>query len=268
MPCRDILTVPRLRSRRSRPAAPWRNSAGRATLLLLSGLILSACSTTLAIAETDTAAATVRADPYAAHVAEASKRFGVPSAWIRAVMNQESAGDVRAVSSAGARGLMQIMPDTWQELRARWSLGRDPFDPRDNILAGTAYLRELHDRFGSPGFLAAYNAGPGRYEAYLSGRPLPAETRAYVAALAPLIGGETLTGSTPLPVATIAADTLPWRRAPLFADTAVRVALATPAQSDSTVTAAADSATVREVSAITPRSNGLFAVRSGAGGPK
>ena len=57
---------------------------------------------------------------------------------------------------------MQIMPATWGQLRARYGLGPDPFDVRDNIMAGAAYLRELHDRYGSPGFLAAYNAGPGR----------------------------------------------------------------------------------------------------------
>ena len=67
-------------------------------------------------------------------------------------------------------------------------LGIDPFNPRDNILVGTAYLREMHDRFGSPGFLAAYNAGPERYEQYLAmGRPFPAETQAYLAAFAPSI---------------------------------------------------------------------------------
>ena len=60
---------------------------------------------------------------------------------------------------------MQIMPQTWAELRARYGLGTDPYDPHDNILAGAAYIRELHDRYGAPGFLAAYNAGPGRYEA-------------------------------------------------------------------------------------------------------
>jgi hypothetical protein len=84
------------------------------------------------------------------------------------------------------------MPATWAELRVRHRLGGNPYDPRDNILAGAAYLREMHDRYGSPGFLAAYNAGPGRYEEYLAGRPLPAETRAYVAALAPLSAAVTL----------------------------------------------------------------------------
>jgi soluble lytic murein transglycosylase-like protein len=74
-------------------------------------------------------------------------------------------------------GLMQIMPLTWSELRARYDLGVDPYDPRDNILAGAAYLRELYQRFGTPGFLAAYNAGPTRYESHLAtGRSLPDET--------------------------------------------------------------------------------------------
>ncbi len=85
---------------------------------------------------------------------------------------------------------MQLMPETWADLRLRYGLGSDPFDPRDNILAGAAYLRELHDRFGDSGFLAAYNAGPARYEAFLAtGRPLPDETRAYLGALAPLTAG-------------------------------------------------------------------------------
>src|SRR3546814_3022380 len=87
-------------------------------------------------------------------------------------MRVESRGDVRAVSPKGAMGLMQLMPDTWASLRVRLGLGANPYDPRDNILAGAAYLREMHDRYGSPGFLAAYNAGPGRYEEYLAGRPL------------------------------------------------------------------------------------------------
>jgi hypothetical protein len=84
---------------------------------------------------------------------------------------------------------MQIMPGTWVELSARYDLGIDPFDPHDNILAGTAYLREMLDRFGSEGFLVAYNAGPRRYEDHLAtGRPLPGETSAYTATLESLIG--------------------------------------------------------------------------------
>lgn len=124
-------------------------------------------------------------------VAEASQRFGIPQHWIYAVVRIESAGRTRAVSSAGAMGLMQLMPGTWARQRARYGLGADPFDPRDNILAGTSYLREMHDLYGSPGFLAAYNAGPGRYEDWRAGRrTLPLETRRYLARLAPLLQQE------------------------------------------------------------------------------
>jgi hypothetical protein len=124
------------------------------------------------------------------HIREAAKRFAIPERLLRAVMHVESAGDVHAVSSKGAMGLMQIMPGTWEELRMKHHLGHDPYHPRDNILAGAGYLRELLDRFGRNGFLAAYNAGPGRYEEHLlTGRPLPRETIDYVRKLAPLIRG-------------------------------------------------------------------------------
>ena len=85
------------------------------------------------------------------------------------------------------------MPETWTELRTRYNLGTDPYDPRDNILAGAAYLREMYDRYGAP-VLAAYNAGPGRYENHLAGRSLPEETQDYVAILAPMIAGKQVNG--------------------------------------------------------------------------
>lgn len=130
-------------------------------------------------------------DPYAAFVTEASRRFGVPESWIRAVMRTESAGDPHATSPKGAMGLMQVMPQTWAELSARYGFGPDAYDPRESILAGAAYLREMHDRYGTvDGMLAAYNAGPGLYDEHLAtGRPLPVETRNYVASIAPAIGG-------------------------------------------------------------------------------
>ncbi len=203
-------------------------------------------------------------DPYAAHIAEAAQRFGIPAAWIRAVMRVESANEVRAISPKGAMGLMQIMPPTWADLRTRHRLGGDPYDPRDNILAGAAYLRELHDRYGSPGFLAAYNAGPGRYEEHLAGRPLPAETRAYVATLAPLVGGGEITA----PVAVVSADPRSWTRAPLFVAQAERTASADPvppgAQSNDTSAATP----VRDLSAIVPQPGGLFVARPETGGPR
>jgi soluble lytic murein transglycosylase-like protein len=166
---------------------------------------------------------------YAGYIAEASRRFGIPERWIRAVIRVESSGQVKAVSPKGAIGLMQIMPDTWAGLGLRYRLGHDPRDPRDNILAGAAYLREMHDRYGAAGFLAAYNAGPGRYQDYVStGRPLPAETLAYVAALAPLIGGDPVNRAV-----VIAAGATAWIRAPLFAVVADSTSSAHRPQSDS-----------------------------------
>lgn len=127
--------------------------------------------------------------PYAAFIAEASRRFAVPVQLVCAVIQVESSGKAHAVSSRGALGLMQIMPGTWVDLSARYNLGIDPFDPHDNIFGGAAYLREMLDRFGSDGFLAAYNAGPKRYEEHLTtGRALPEETLAYLNKLEPLTG--------------------------------------------------------------------------------
>lgn len=125
-----------------------------------------------------------------APIEEASLRFGIPAAWIERVMDAESAGQTMLagrpiVSSAGAMGLMQLMPATWAQMRRQLGLGSNPHEPRDNILAGTFYLRLLYDRFGYPGLFAAYNAGPARYAEHLeTGRVLPGETRAYVAAIA------------------------------------------------------------------------------------
>ncbi|HTZ38254.1 MAG TPA: lytic transglycosylase domain-containing protein [Stellaceae bacterium] len=121
-------------------------------------------------------------------IAEASARFDVPEPWIRAVMQVESEGDAAATSPKGAMGLMQIMPETYAYLSDRYNLGRDPYALRDNILAGSAYLREMYDRFGSAGFLAAYNAGPARYQDYLCGRELPDETKRYVATVRLALG--------------------------------------------------------------------------------
>lgn len=123
-------------------------------------------------------------------VADAAAVFGLPRDWIWRVMAQESGGDPRAISRAGALGLMQLMPATWSKVRARLALGPDPFDIHDNVMAGAAYLREMFDRFGEPGFLAAYNMGPARYGDYVAGRAsLPRETRAYLARLWPAAGG-------------------------------------------------------------------------------
>lgn len=173
----------------------------------------------LALAQNRPAASAAAADPVADAVAEASRRFGVPEHWIRAVMRVESAGDRNAVSRAGAMGLMQVMPATYAELRRQYGLGADPFDIRDNIFAGAAYLRQMYDRYGAPGFLAAYNAGPGRWESHLAGRrALPAETVNYLARLAPELGlsaGSDVVAAPPTPP-------LSPFEAPLFVRTSAR----------------------------------------------
>jgi soluble lytic murein transglycosylase-like protein len=163
-------------------------------------------------------AAPVRADAvdqWQVYISEASLRYGIPEGWIRRVMRAESGGQTSRGgapirSQVGAMGLMQLMPRTWAEVRGDEGLGRDPDDPRDNILAGTAYLRAMYDQFGYPGLFAAYNAGPARYASYLAGRSrLPAETIAYVASIA---GGnrtrqaDTIAGA---PVQDIALERLP-----------------------------------------------------------
>lgn len=151
------------------------------------------------------------------YVAEAAQRFGIPEQWIYAVVRAESAGRISAVSPTGATGLMQLMPGTWSRQRTLFGLGTDPFDPRDNILAGTSYLREMYDKYGPSGFLAAYNAGPGRYEQWRDrGRPLPAETRAYVTSIA------TMLQSCSAPTVVIGASPVQparafWARSELFA---------------------------------------------------
>ena len=135
-------------------------------------------------------------DPWRPYIHDASSRFSVPQRWIRAVMHQESGGHEYLngqpiTSGAGAMGLMQLMPATYADLQAQYGLGSDPFEPHDNILAGTAYIRQMYQKYGAPAFLAAYNAGPQRLEDYLyKGRTLPNETVDYVASIAPNLGTE------------------------------------------------------------------------------
>ncbi len=134
-------------------------------------------------------------DPWAPYIAIAAGRFDVPQQWIRQVMRAESGGQEYmngqlTVSPAGAMGLMQLEPETYQEMANRYGLGPDPFNPYDNIMAGTAYIHEMYAVYGSPGFLAAYNAGPGRLDSYMNYHtPLPHETTNYVAMIAPQIQG-------------------------------------------------------------------------------
>lgn len=236
----------------------------RAALFLLVGVAATGMPAVVVRAQAAPIELHAPSDAYAAFIAEAAQRFGIPAAWVSAIMRVESRVNRRAISPKGAMGLMQLMPETWAALRARYGLGRDPFDPHDNILAGAAFLREMHDRYGSPGFLAAYNAGPGRYEDYRDRhRPLPPETVAYVTALVPFVGDGAIDG----PVLVAASGPPSWTQAPLFimrsagADPADRTPSKQPSSDAPAVVA------VRDVSAIAPQSDGLF-VHVSAAGPK
>jgi soluble lytic murein transglycosylase-like protein len=118
-----------------------------------------------------------RAGKFNSIVEEASMAFGVSPKLIHSVIRHESAYNPRAVSPKGAQGLMQLMPATAEMLGVE-----DAFDPRDNIMGGTKYLRMLLDMFeGNPVHaVAAYNAGEGRVRKYKGIPPFP-ETKQYVA---------------------------------------------------------------------------------------
>ncbi|TGS43719.1 MULTISPECIES: lytic transglycosylase domain-containing protein [unclassified Mesorhizobium] len=162
----------------------------RVTLLMLGMVAAAPCACSAA---TGAQPAAISLSPqfgkWQHFVSEASTRFRVPQSWIYAVMEAESGGRTmlrgRPITShAGAMGLMQVMPETYEEMRDEHGLGTNPYDPRDNTLAGTAYLRAMFDRFGFPGMFAAYNAGPARYDDYLRhGQALPRETVLYLAKL-------------------------------------------------------------------------------------
>jgi len=115
--------------------------------------------------------------PYADLILSAARRHGMDPLLVASVIAAESSFDARAVSRKQARGLMQLMPET----AARFAVA-DVFDPRQNIEAGTRYLRELLDRFQENHrlALAAYHAGPERIEQHRGVPPFP-ETEAYVA---------------------------------------------------------------------------------------
>lgn len=204
------------------------------------------------------AAVVAPSDPWAACIAIAARRFDIPERWIRAVMAVESVNDPAALSPKGAIGLMQVMPATWDELRAKHGFGADPWQPCDNILAGTAYLREMHDRYGSiDAMLAAYNAGPGRYDEHLaSGRALPAETVDYVAQITPMIDG-----TAPITRSAGSSSSPSWRRSPLFF---ARSADRDHGDTDDLLPPSgrpSDAQAIVDLSALAPPSDGLFVER-------
>ncbi len=192
---------------------------------------------------------------------ESSRRFSIPALWIRSVMHVESGGDAQALSPKGAVGLMQIMPETYTELRQKFGLGADPYQPHNNIMAGAAYLREMLDLYGTSGFLAAYNAGPARYDEHLTtGEPLPEETQIYLSRLAPMLSAAQIDS---IPAST---NPVTWMTSPLFIDDEITsnsgavqhdnggFPNADPQQNQQQINATAKTA----IAALVPQSGGLF----------
>jgi soluble lytic murein transglycosylase-like protein len=131
-----------------------------------------------------------------ADIAEAANRFNLPAVWIRAVMQVESGGRTMLSenqpikSNMGAMGLMQLMPQTWADMRAQYKLGNNAYDPHDNIIAGAAYLKWLKGKYGYPEMFAAYNDGPGHLDQRLQDAGLlPLETRNYLAKVTGVVEG-------------------------------------------------------------------------------
>jgi hypothetical protein len=230
----------------------------RIAIAMMAAIAIGSCCSETRVQPT--AAAHVRDDDtanrHSAFIAEASRRFHIPASWIRAVVGAESAAHLRAVSPKGAMGLMQIMPETWSGQRRRYHLGTDPYDAHDNIIAGAACLRELHDRYGAPGFFAAYNAGPARWENHLAtGKPLPLETRAYLARLAPIASVNAMDDAVLL-----ASSARSWTRASLFPAPATGSANDDQTTSDLQRLHSTNSRSARDWTNIATPSNGLFVV--------
>jgi soluble lytic murein transglycosylase-like protein len=227
-------------------------------LALSSGAMARAASPPSGISSS----APVANDLFAGFVSEAARRFDIPATWIRAVIQVESDYDAGALSPKGAMGLMQIMPDTYQAMRLRYSLGADPYQPHDNIVAGTAYLREMLDCYGMAGFLEAYNAGPERYDEHLaSGQPLPPETVLYVARITPMLAG-VQSGNT-----MIAPALSDWRHAPLFAGHVSSSRSAGTFASDVQSGGSSAASSSSSLAALTPQSNGMFVTHFASASP-
>jgi soluble lytic murein transglycosylase-like protein len=168
----------------------WRDANG--TLVLSDRALSEAAQIVTAVGRDEgdssgesTAPAAPKAAGYEGLIAEHARRHDVRPDLVRAVIQVESAFNPSAVSPKGAMGLMQLMPATARSL----GVG-NPFDPRQNVGAGVAYLRQLLDRYDNDErlALAAYNAGPGAVDRYGQAVPPYRETRDYVARISEAAG--------------------------------------------------------------------------------
>ena len=171
--------------------------------------VAQAAADTKALVKEQAMSLAERIDRWSPYIKEASRRFKISTDWIKAVIRMESGGRTLSddnqpiTSTAGAMGIMQVMPETYQDMRQQYGLGEDPHDPRDNILAGTAYLSWLKEKYGYPKMFAAYNAGPATLEAQSTSQgkgKLPKETRNYVKRISTILGFDDFTATPPTPV--------------------------------------------------------------------
>lgn len=235
-----------------------RTSCRAALVLLLSAV---PCGWPDAAQPSDIPAARKPHDRYDDLIMEAAERFDIPAAWIHAVIGTERDGDSDPASANGAMGPMQIMPEAWARLRIHYGLGDDPYDPHDNIMAGAAHLRELFDRFGNPGFLAAHNMESSRDAPARTERPLPPRVPAHVAQPALDLTRDETRRDAPKRATPPTVEAPFWARAPIFTPQPIRTPAAEPASSDR----APPTPDVRDVTAIVPWSAGLFIARGSPG---
>lgn len=169
-------------------------------------------------------------------------------------MRVESGEKSRARSQKGRHGPDANHAENLGRVARPAQSRRRSLRPRDNILAGAAYIRELYDRYGAPGFLAAYNAGPGRYERHLAtGRPLPAETQAYVATLVPMIK------SMRIDVQIAAVErSFAWANSSLFAARSAGTLPDSKSSADMRQNRSSRTHAVVDLSALAPQSSNLF----------
>jgi hypothetical protein len=136
------------------------------------------------------------------------------------------------------------------------SISADPY-AHDNIIAGAAYLRVLHDRYGAPGFLAAYNAGPARWENHLAtGRPLPMETQAYLARLAPVVCSNVADAA---PLASVVRS---WTEASLFVARSIESLIGGQPAIEQQAQRPTNDRRLKDLTGLVPQSGGLFVALS------
>lgn len=245
--------LPLTTARTMRPVPTFGTIVSCLGLLPTLGLSSTDAARVASRAQAELSSYCVRAVASAVFATEAFLQLAIPECWTRG----EERWARQAMSSKGAPGLMQIMPGTWVEPSARYGVGLDPFDPHDNILAGTAYRREMLDRFGLGGFLAAYNVGPRRCgDSLETGQPLPGQTAGYASTLASLVGIERRDFAH-----SAGKRTIPWQQGSVFVEQSGGVSAGARSVLAKTMARPSNKLSSTKSLALVPRAIGLFVQR-------